>query len=74
LLATIQIWDSTIKNKNMLDRFFLIIYADSRNIYTIIGSRFPRSYRNLHGCTGDWWKAADGEVGVEAVSKYRTRY
>jgi ubiquitin-like modifier-activating enzyme ATG7 len=67
-----QIWDSitTKKDTSLLNRFFLITYADLKKYKYYYWFSFPAFVSKPAWEIGeDGWKAADSELGVEEVSK-----
>jgi hypothetical protein len=55
----------------LLNRFFLITYADLKKYKYYYWFSFPAFVsKPAWEIGGDGWKAADGELGAEAVSKH----
>ena len=65
-----QIWQSIVakKDTSLLNKFFLITYADLKKYKYYYWFAFPAFVsKPAWEIGGDGWKAADGELGAEAV-------
>lgn len=75
LTITLQIWDSIItkKDTSLLNRFFLITYADLKKYKYYYWFSFPAFVsKPAWEIEGEGWTAAADELGVEAVSKHKS--